>query len=137
MSKLVVCLIAACLAVLPALAQVSDPKDLQFNVSVKGGQTTFRIGEVVPLELSFSSSVEKKYQVDMARYDRSGRLNIESFAVEPSSSWSDPLKRYFNAFSGFMGGGLRGINTLSPKPDLIELQLNEWVRTVLLPRNGS
>ena len=36
----------------------------------RDGQATFHIGEVIPLELSFTSSAEKKYQLDMATYDR-------------------------------------------------------------------
>jgi hypothetical protein len=94
----------------------------------RDGQTTFHIGEVIPLELSFTSSAEKKYQLDMATYDRSGRLREESFAVEPRTGWVDPLDLYFRAWGGFMGGGGRGIQVLSAKPMVVYEELNEWVR---------
>src|SRR5436190_1491768 len=52
---------------------------LHFSVRTRGGQVSFRVGEVIPLELSFSSAAPKTYQLDMAGYDRSGRLNAERF----------------------------------------------------------
>jgi hypothetical protein len=83
---------------------------------------------VIPLELSFTSPTEKKYQLDLATYDRSGRLGEETFAIKPESGWVDPLYLYFHAYQGFIGGGLRGFEVLSSKPTLVPLELNEWVR---------
>ena len=97
-------------------------------VRPRGGQTTFHIGEVIPLELSFTSPAEKKYQLDMATYDRSGRLMEESFTVGPRSGWVDPLDLYFRARGGFIGGGLRGMQVLSAEPVVVYDELNEWVR---------
>ncbi len=102
--------------------------DVNLSVHTHDAQTTFRIGKVIPLELSFTSSVENKYQLDMATYDRSGRLNEESFSVEPQAGWVDPLDLYFRSFGGFMGGGIRGMEVLSAKPVIVYLELNEWVR---------
>ncbi len=64
----------------------------------------------------------------MASYDRSGRLNEEKFAIEPTSGWDDPLDFYFHSYQGFIGGGLRGFNVLSAKPATIQLKVNEWIR---------
>ena len=108
--------------------QPSSPADVQLTANFKGGQTTFHLGEVIPLELSFTSPSEKKYELDLATYDRSGRLNEDSFAVKPEAGWNDPLYLYFHAYRGFFGGGLRGMDYLSPKPVLVSLELNEWVR---------
>ena len=109
-------------------SQPSSPADVRLTAAIQGGQTTFRVGEVIPLELSFTSSSEKKYQLDLATYDRSGRLGEETFAIRPESGWVDPLYLYFHAILGFIGGGLRGIGVLSSKPTLVPLELNEWVR---------
>jgi hypothetical protein len=84
------------------------------------------MGEVVPIELSFTSSVPKHYQLNMARYDRSGRMNYETFRVIPQEGTRDPLQTYF-AFGGFMGGGLTNFQFLSSQPATIKLVLNEWV----------
>src|SRR5271157_932268 len=109
-------------------SQPSSPADVRLSARTKGGQTTFRLGEVIPLELSFTSPTEKKYQLDMAGYDRSGRMNEETFAVKPEAGWDDPLYRYFHAYQGFFGGGLRGFKVLSAEPTEVVLELNEWVR---------
>ena len=109
-------------------APSSSPSDIEFTVKTRGEQTTFRIGEVIPFELSFVSTAPDKYRLDTANYVRSGRLNEEQFAVEPSTGWSDPLYRYFHAFQGFIGGGLRDFNPLSLKPTVIPIELNEWVQ---------
>ncbi len=40
----------------------------QLHVSTKS--TIYRIGELIPLELAFSSATPKRYQINMASYDR-------------------------------------------------------------------
>src|SRR5579862_5752227 len=115
-----------CLAAM--VCGLASGSDLQFTLRVDGDRSTFRIGEVIPVSLSFTSSSPQKYRVDMATYDRSGRLGAEIWAVEPQPGWDDPLFRYFHSFMGFIGGGLRGIEVLSAKPSVIRLELNEWVR---------
>jgi len=104
------------------------PSDIALQVSTRNNQARFRTGEVINLELRFSSSTASKYHLDTAAYDRSGRMGIEQFDVSPATGWSDPLAIYLHAFAGFIGGGLRGTKELSAQPELIELQLNEWVR---------
>ena len=112
----------------PEDAVAPPPADVQLKVETKDGQTTFHIGEVIPLVLSFTSSSPNTYQIDMASYDRSGRLGMETYAVEPKIGWDDPLKLYFNAAGGYIGGGLRGSDMLSGKPTVVRRELNEWVR---------
>jgi hypothetical protein len=102
--------------------------DVHFTIKTKTGSTIFRIGEVIPLELSFSSGAEKVFQINMASYDRSGRMSYETFLVEPESGWHDPLQNYFGSLSGGLGGGLTSFKFLSSQPIVLSLQLNEWVR---------
>src|SRR5262245_829486 len=104
--------------------QLVTPSDVRLEVHVKNDQSTFYIGQIIPIELLVSSSTPKAYQLDMANYDRSGRMSIEQFRVEPSAGWVDPIGSYL----GGIGGGLRGIQMLSNEPTTVELQLNEWVR---------
>jgi hypothetical protein len=101
-----------------------------FNLTVrtKNDQTTFRIGELIELELSFSSASSNTHQISTATYDRSGRLGLESYHVEPKTGWDDPLEMYFQSYGGFIGGGLHGIDKLSTQPTIIHRDLNEWVR---------
>ena len=104
--------------------------DIQFEVHTLGGQTEFHIGELITLELSYSlrPGASGKYQITNASYDRSGRLGIENYKVEPHARWDDPLKSYFESFVAFMGGGLSSPGQLSIQPVRIYRNLNEQVR---------
>jgi hypothetical protein len=93
-------------------------------VSIASDQTEFRIGETIPLQLAFSSPVKDRYQINMAQYDRSGRMNYEHFNLFPAHGAVDPLEGH----RGGVGGGLTGFNFLTPEPWKITLNLNEWVR---------
>jgi hypothetical protein len=70
------------------------------QVSIATDQREFHIGEAIPLQLAFSSNVKERYQVNMAQYDRSGRMNYEHFDVSPADGAVDPLSTY----TGSMGG---------------------------------
>lgn len=104
-----------------------QPQDVRFVVETADGRTRFRIGETIPLNLSFTSSAAKKYQINLAAYDRSGRMHYETFAVEPDEGWSDPLRAYFVGGAHMMGG-FTNFRFLSPRPTVISVDLNEWVR---------
>jgi hypothetical protein len=72
--------------------QVSKP-DLQ--VSTATGQTTFRMGERIPLVFTFTGLSDKSLTISLRNYDRSGRLTLEDFAVSPATGWTDPLAQFF------------------------------------------
>jgi hypothetical protein len=103
-------------------AATVDPK-VVLQVSIATNQREFHIGETIPLQLSFSSKVKDHYQLNMAQYDRSGRMNYEHFDVSPPDGAVDPLPTY----AGGMGG-LTNFKYLSSEPWTIKLNLNEWVR---------
>ena len=109
-----------------AQAQGEPPRDVNvvLRVSVVGGERPFRIGELIPLELSFSTAVADRYQINMATYDRGGRMEFERFVVSPSNGAVDPLANS----RGPMGGGLTSFKYLTTDPWSIQLNLNEWVR---------
>jgi len=88
---------------------------------------TFHPGEIIPIELEFSSAIKGRYVVDGATYDRSGRLTIDTYRVSPDRGVVDPLLDYL-AFGSFMGGGIRGMGVLGDKPVVVKLQLNDWFR---------
>jgi hypothetical protein len=108
-------------------ASAEDASPL-LQVRTAEGQTLYHVGERIPLELSFTGPENKRFEINMANYDRSGRMGYEEFNVAPAAGWADPLHVYFGSSGGFMGGGLTGIGSLSAKPTLINLNLNEWVR---------
>jgi hypothetical protein len=116
------------LAQLPSPPETkAQPPDVRLQLQTDSGKTKFQIGEMIPLKLSFTSSSHQKYQINMATYDRSGRMNYEAFLVEPGAGWSDPLRAYF-AYGGYIGGGGTTFRFLSSEPTVLPLVLNEWVR---------
>jgi hypothetical protein len=114
----------------PASAQsVPVPsRDPQLTVTIRNNQSSFHIGEIIPLDLAFTSSSVNTYQLDTATYDRSGRLGEDQFVVDPSNGSDDPLQLYFHSYKGFMMGGLRGYKSLSTTPASVHADLNEWIR---------
>ena len=100
-----------------------DPK-VELKISILGSRHEFHIGEIIPIKLAFSSKLKKRYQLNEAQYDRSGRMEYEHFIVTPTDGVVDPLANYERG----MGGGLTGYQFLTRKPWTIELNLNEWVR---------
>jgi hypothetical protein len=105
----------------------SDGQDgPQLRVSTNA--SVYRQGELIPLELSFTSKISDRYQVNMAGYDRSGRMGYEKFLVEPTDGAKDPLLVYFKSSVGFMSGGITNFKFLSDSPYVTHLNLNEWVR---------
>lgn len=103
-------------------APAVDPK-VVLAVSLATNQRTFHIGEAIPLQVTFSSSVKDRYRVNMAQYDRSGRMNYERFSVSPAEKAEDPLPTYLGSM-----GGITSFKYLTTDPWAIRLNLNEWVR---------
>lgn len=109
-----------------SIGTLGSQDDLQLRLSTNA--SVYHQGELIPLELSFTSKLSNRYQVNMACYDRSGRMNYENFSVEPTEGASDPLLVYFKSIRVFLGGGLTNFQFLSDTPYVIHLDLNEWVR---------
>jgi hypothetical protein len=114
---------AAFCAVPDPCSHTSTVTDAQVSLAIAGGRNTFREGEIIPLELSFTSTSAKRYWADNRNSDRSGRLNSETYCVEPAAR--DPLADYFRGGS-FLGGGLGSERQLSEEPFTATAELNEW-----------
>jgi hypothetical protein len=123
--RLVTCLLLVGIAVAHTCAQDTPPVDrnVVLKVSIANDQREFQIGETIPLQLSFTSTVKDRYEINMATYDRSGRMKHEHFTVSPAQGAVDPFDMY-----GLVGGGLTSFQFLSPVPSTIKFNLNEWVR---------
>src|SRR5580704_9852479 len=57
--------------------------DVQLRVSIPGGRTSFREGEIIPLALSFTSLGPERYRFLEQRSDRSGRFNGDASCLAP------------------------------------------------------
>ena len=104
--------------------------DVQLQLGTKNKQSIFHVGEVITLQIAYSLAAGSRsaYVISNGSYDRGGRLGIESYHIEPSNGWNDPLKRYFQSFSSFIGGGLFSTSRLTTAPVIVSRDLNEWVR---------
>lgn len=113
---------AAVILASPLLAQ--NVSGVSLTIRFADATSRFHVGEIIPLELAFRASVPDMYDMEMRNYDRSGRLNIEAFHVTPPGR--DPLERYYST-GAFIGGGLGGARELSSEPQVMRVDLNEWV----------
>src|ERR1700719_3151587 len=77
-----------------ACSLTSTVTDAKLTLSIPDARTSFREGEIIPLVLSFTSTVDKRYQAVDRHYDRSGRLDIDTYCLEPEAR--DPLADYFS-----------------------------------------
>src|SRR5438093_13428136 len=66
-----------------------NPKGISFILRLKDGKIQFKPGEIIRVELGFASNLPKTYQLDGATSDRSGRLSIDTFHLEPQSGAVD------------------------------------------------
>lgn len=104
----------------------SAPSDVKLRIRTLGGRSVFQIGEMIELELLFTSSAPKKYLVTSFNPPRPHSL--DRVAISPLSGWDDPIGDFFRFCSFFLEGGLMGTQSLSAKPTIIRLTLNDWVR---------
>jgi hypothetical protein len=101
-----------------------NPSAVEFAIRLKESKDRFQQGEIIHIELSFSSTLPNSYQLDGGLYDRGGRLDIDSFHIDPPDGAVDPLKGREPSSMG----GLRSMPTLDVKPYLIVRDLNEYLR---------
>jgi hypothetical protein len=106
-------------------AVAKSPGDVYFTIRLKENKDRFQQGEIIQIELSFASSSNNKYQLDGAEYDHSGRVESDSYHIDPSSGATDPLK---DRDRGAMAGGLRPMPVLDQTPYCITRDLNEYLR---------
>src|SRR2546426_11732788 len=117
------------LALLPSSLPAFGQKDAAASLRIRFAKeaSRFHVGEVISVELAFSSTVGGTYVIDTRNYDRSGRLDMEQFHLSPQGR--DPLHNYYNGglFGAFIGGGLGGSRYLTSKSHIIREDLNEWM----------
>jgi len=101
-----------------------NPDGVTFTIRIGSNQTRFQQGEIVSIELSFSSNMSNTYSLHDRRYDRSGRMSTERFYADPAEGVCDPLSVLVFGFGGLSSGPI----ILSEKPHRIPLEINEWLR---------
>jgi hypothetical protein len=117
---------ALMLAALPLSAQ-QDQAALSFQTT--NGQSTFHIGERIPLKLTFSSPNDTEYLIAPLVRGRGDEFDCNRFeVVSPAAGWSDPLEMYFKQDLIRTGHGWSWPPLKRAKPVEASLDLNEWIR---------
>src|SRR5690348_9933202 len=77
------------------------------NFTVNAAKSDFFLGEVIPLQLSFTATAPRTFLADSRLQDRVGRMNyVEEFVVDQVALTEDPLQGLPGAEGGM--GGLSG-----------------------------
>ncbi|MCI0339030.1 MAG: hypothetical protein L0226_15760 [Acidobacteria bacterium] len=104
-----------------------NPEGVTFTLRLMDKKNTFKQGEIISLELRFSSSTPGAFWLDSMWHDRSGRLNLDKFHLEPEEDLVDPLRDHFS-FGVSSMGGVGSDEDLGEEPSLIHYDLNQWFR---------
>ena len=117
---------AVMLAALPLSAQQPQAA-LSFQAA--NGQSTFHIGERIPIKLTFVSSNDTDYLIAPLVRGRGDEFDCNRFeVVSPAAGWSDPLEMYFKQDLIRTGHGWSWPPLNRSKPVEAWLDLNEWIR---------
>jgi hypothetical protein len=111
---------------LPLDAQQDQPA-LRFETAK--GQSTFHIGERIPLKLTFRSPNDNDYLIAPLIRGRGDEFDCNRFeVVSPAAGWSDPLEMYFKQGLLHTGHGWPWHPLKMSKPVEASVDLNQWIR---------
>jgi hypothetical protein len=129
----VACLLVCCLPPRTAQAQektgpcalINARSDITLKLTLKGGQSIYHEGEIIPVELAFTASTKGNFGINTQSPSRGG-LRLDSFCVDPVGR--DPLEDYFESGIWAGGGccGGSGFLPLDGAPRVFAAELNEW-----------
>lgn len=125
-------LLVTLFAALASIAQNAVPRlpagvEATLSVRIVDHRSTFYMGEVIPLELEFHGQASAAYYFSTENYDRSGRVESDTYVVAPADAVRDPLADLHRAGMGAIGGGIRGIHAIDGRPFRHRVSLNEWM----------
>jgi hypothetical protein len=106
------------------------PSDVHLTLAVTKSPAVYHLGERIVCELSFSASTPEKYGIVNIGYSRhSSGSGLETFIVNPSDGTADPHVDVSRQLAFIIAGSsLSSFTTLSSVPDVVQTDLNEWVR---------
>jgi len=107
---------------LPSDFAVSNPDDLEFRICFLSNRVTYHAGELIEVEISFSSQAKKKYHCSWT--SPLPELGNETLQISPMDGVVD-LRDLIRGWSGSIIG-TEGY--LTPEPHVQKLDLNDWYR---------
>lgn len=118
-------------AVLLQFASLSETQEEEASLSFQTAneQSTFHVGERVPLKLTFTSPNDTDYRIEPMIGRRGAEFDCNRFeVVSPAKGWSDPLEMYFKQDLMRTGHGWSWPTLIRSKPVTGAVDLNEWIR---------
>lgn len=101
--------------------------DAVLQLTLKDAHSTFHPGEIITLQLAFTSKSKGKYRMDTQTSGSTGRVTRESFCLDPAGAGSDPLADYYGSSAFNVASSNIAAHTLLKKnPFRLDLDLNEW-----------
>jgi hypothetical protein len=111
------------LAAFASIAWAQDPIDISVALRVQNGQSQFRLGEVIPVELSFRSNIPSRYLVWTEPYREIVLEEYDHFLIEPAQGTvTIPRLR----MSGYNGPAYQP-EPLGITPITTSLTANDWI----------
>ncbi len=112
----------------PPNMSLETPPGLEFKLSSPVGKTSFRIGETIELQLSFSNKGESKFYLDQFYREPLTLKPLALFEVEPKTGTRDPLGGVPAPTSLAIMGNIPAPLLLSAQPTVNRFALNQYVR---------
>jgi hypothetical protein len=108
-------------------ATITNPADLDFHAHLVTGPNAFHTGEPIKIEISYSSDLEKKYQISRINPNPNfGGVAPHLSSTEGVTDLPALLQDPEGGFAGsFLGGGPEFLQT---KPITQDLDLSAWYR---------
>jgi len=108
------------------------PSDLRLTLAVTRSPAIYHLGERIECELSFSTSKPAKYRIFFTGQPRGpfGGGSETFIAVPPDRAVDPRVDRSQQLGFAFIGSVLSGSDRLSSVPQVVRIDLNEWLRFV-------
>jgi hypothetical protein len=103
-----------------------SPEDAILTIRPHTGQSVFQIGEMIELDMAFTSTATQNYHVNASTFDRP--YGPDHITITPVSGWDDPVGEFDRFCSVSYEGGLQDIKNLSATATVAPVELNAWVR---------
>lgn len=113
---------------LPSPLTAQQPQ-ATLTLQTQNGETTFHIGERIPLKLTFSSPNDTDYRIVPLIRGRGSEFDCNRFeVVSPATGWSDPYEMYYKQDLIRTGHGWPAPPLKESRPVEAAVDLNEWIR---------
>jgi hypothetical protein len=104
----------------------SGATTLDFSIRLKDGQTRFRQGETITLELGYGTDPRANAGRSARDQDRAG-LAVDEFRLQPRTGVVDPIRDFLSSVSDWNGPPPRSEPFVEERGS-ITVDLNEWFR---------